>query len=112
MKLSLHRAEDFNRDFDLRYRWYLEHADESVAERYLMAVRNTLLLLATQPDLGRCRKFRHLALRDIRSFRLVAPFGVHLIFYRHSETELYAERLLHGSRDLPRRLLEPPGSGD
>ena len=36
MKLSLHRADDFNTDFDLQYRWYLEHANESVAERYLI----------------------------------------------------------------------------
>ena len=112
MKLSLHRANDFNRDFDLQYRWYLEHANESVAERYLNAVKATLDLLATQPDLGRRRKFRHPELRDIRSFRVVSPFGVHLIFYRHSATELFAERVMYGGRDLPRRLIEPPGAAD
>ena len=110
MKLLLHRSEDFNRDFDLQYRWYLEQAGEAVAERYLSAVLATLRLLATQPGLGRRRKFRHPTLRGIRSFRLVAPFGVHLIFYRHDSAELSAERLMHGARDLPRRLAEPPGS--
>jgi hypothetical protein len=30
------------------------------------------------------------------------------IFYRHNSAELSAERLMHGARDLPRRLLEPP----
>ena len=112
MNLLLHRADDFDCDFDLQYRWYLEHASESVAERYLMAVRATLKLLAAQPDLGRRRKFHHPALRDIRSFRLVSPFGAHLIFYRHSATALFAERLMYGGRDLPRRLIEPPGSED
>jgi len=112
MKLSPHRADAFNSDFDLQYRWYLEHANESVAERYVVAVRATLELLAAQPDLGRRRKFRHSALRSIRSFRLVSPFGVHLIFYRHSATEFFAERLMHGGRNLPRRLAEPPGSSD
>ncbi len=110
MTLALHRSDDFNRDFDLQYRWYLEQAGEAVAERYLNAVVVTLRLLATQPDLGRRRKFRHPALAGIRSFRLASPFEAHLIFYRHSSAELSAERLMHGARDLPRRLVEPPGS--
>ena len=101
---------DFNSDFNLQYRWYLEHANESVAERDLAAVKATLQLLATQPDLGRRRKFRLPALRDIRSFRLVSPFEVHLIFYRHSTTELFAERVMYGGRDLPRRLVQAPES--
>lgn len=77
-----------------------------------MAVQTTLELLAVQPGLGRTRKFRHPVLRDIRSFRLAPPFGVHLIFYRHSSTTLYLERLMFGGRDLSRRLVERPGSGD
>jgi toxin ParE1/3/4 len=110
MKLALQRSEDFNRDFDLQYQWYLERAGEAVAEHYLNAVLATLRLLVTQPDLGRRRKFRHPALQGIRSFRLAPPFGVHLVFYRYNSAELSAERLMHGARDLPRRLVEPPGS--
>jgi toxin ParE1/3/4 len=110
MTLALHRSDDFNRDFDLQYRWYLEQAGEAVAERYLQALLGTLRLLATQPGLGRQRKFRHPALQGVRSFRLASPFHVHLIFYRHDTTELFAERLMHGARDLPRRLVEPPDS--
>jgi toxin ParE1/3/4 len=108
MNLTLHRSDDFNRDFDLQYRWYLEQAGEAVAERYLQALLGTLRLLAAQPGLGRQRTFRHPALRDMRSFRLASPFEVHLIFYRHHAGELFAERLMHGARDLPRRLVEPP----
>ena len=110
MTLALHRSDDFNRDFDLQYRWYLEQAGEAVAECYLQALLGTLRLLATQPGLCRQRKFRHPALRGMRSFRLASPVEVHLIFYRHHASELVAERLMHGARDLPRRLLEPPGS--
>lgn len=110
MTLALHRSDEFNRDFDLQYRWYLEQAGEAVAERYLEAVLATLHLLATQPELGRRRKFRHPTLRGIRSFRLASPFGVHLLFYRHNSAEVCAERLMHGARDLPRRLVEPRGS--
>jgi toxin ParE1/3/4 len=110
MTLALHRSDDFNRDFDLQYRWYLEQAGEAVAERYLDAVLATLHLLASQPGLGRLRKFHHPTLRRIRSLRLSSSFAVHLIFYRDSSTALFAERLMHGARDLPRRLVEPPGS--
>jgi len=80
-----------------------------VAERYLEAMLATLRLPVTQPDLGRRRKFRHRALRGIRSFRLASPFQVHLILYRHNSAGLFVERLRHGARDLPRRLVEPPG---
>jgi toxin ParE1/3/4 len=110
MNLTLHRSDDFNRDFDLQYRWYLEQAGEAVAERYLQALLATLRLLATQPGLGREREFRHPSLRGMRSFRLASPFEVHLIFYRHDADRLLAERLMHGARDLPRRLVEPPGA--
>jgi plasmid stabilization system protein ParE len=110
MKLSLHRSDDFNRDFQLQYQWFLENADEAVAERYLDAVAATLRLLAAQAGLGRLRKFRHPALQGIRSFRLASPFEVHLLFYRHNSIGLFAERLMHGARNLPKRLMEPPGS--
>lgn len=109
MNDSLHRADEFNRDFDFQYRWYLEQAGEGVAERYLEAVRETLHLLVAQPGIGQRRKFHHPGLQDIRSFRLISPFEVHLLFYRYSGNELVAERLMHGARDLPRRLMEPSG---
>jgi plasmid stabilization system protein ParE len=107
MKLSLHRAETFNADFDQQYRWYLEQVGEELAGRFLKAVENTLQSLLMQPDLGRRRKFRHPALAGIRSFQVQPPFQKILIFYRHTATELSAERLMHGARDLPRRLVEP-----
>ena len=35
-------------------------------------------------------------------------FDAHLIFYRCSETSISIERVMHGARDLPQRLLEAP----
>src|SRR5436190_11244960 len=105
MKLSLHRAEDFNADFDQQYRWYLAQAGEGLAERFLAAVLATLKSLAAQPDLGRRRKFRHPALCNLHSFRINPPFGNVLIFYRIASDTLEAWRLMHGARDLPRRLV-------
>jgi|SRR5205823_6172235 len=112
MSLALQRSEFFNRDFDLQYRWYLANAGERVAERYLVAVMATLRSLAEQPEIGRRRAFRHPDLRNLRSFNVEPPFGLHLLFYRHTATELFAERVMHGSRDLPRRLREPPDAED
>jgi toxin ParE1/3/4 len=112
MSLALRRSDDFNHDFELSYRWYLEQAGEEVAESFLAAVLATLSQLATHPDLGVQRRFRHPSLRGIRSLKVEAPFGVILVFYRHTETELIAERLMHGARDLPRRLLEPPEASE
>jgi toxin ParE1/3/4 len=107
MKVSLHRADEFNADFDQQYRWYLAEAGEEIAERFLRAATNTLLLLSEQPDLGPRRKFRHPLLHDLRSIQVEQPFQKVLIFYRVAENTLQAWRLMHGARDLPRRLVEP-----
>jgi plasmid stabilization system protein ParE len=45
----------------------------------------------------------------MRYFAFAAPFQVHLILYRSVEGRLMIERVMHGARDLPRRLLQEPG---
>ena len=32
MTLALHRSDEFNRDFDLPYRWYREQAGEAASD--------------------------------------------------------------------------------
>jgi plasmid stabilization system protein ParE len=110
MKLSLHRADRFNSDFRRQYHWYLEEASEDVAKSYLRAVENTIELLLIHPDLGQRQRFRNPILANIRSSRVESPFQNLLVFYRHHEKELSVERLMHGARDLPRRLTEPQDS--
>ena len=112
MALELHRAEFFLRDFDLQFARYLVEAGEPVAERYFAALEATLEQLARHPGLGRIRRFDHPLLKGIRSYRVNPPFHKHLIFYRHTATRLFAERIVHGARDLPRRLLQSPGMDD
>jgi plasmid stabilization system protein ParE len=109
MKLSLHRADDFNSDFRHQYDWYLHEASEDIAENFLEAVQSTLQRLLTHPDLGRKLKYRNPKLSNIQLFRVDAPFHRLSIFYRHDGKVLSVERLMHGARDLPRRLTEPPG---
>jgi toxin ParE1/3/4 len=95
-------------DLTHQYRWYLENATVEVAERYLKSFDLTAEKLARQPGLGRARKFRSRELTGIRSYPVAGRFSVHLIFYRASGDELRIERVMHGARDLPRRLLEVP----
>jgi toxin ParE1/3/4 len=112
MSLALERAAWFTEDFERQARWYARHATEAVAARYLEALKQTLEVLARHPGLGRPRRFRHPNLAGLRSYRIEPPFRKHLIFYRHDETTLYAERVMHGARDLPRRLVKPPEAND
>ena len=96
-------------DLTNQYRWYCDNAGDRVAERFLAAFDATVKRLADIPDLGRLRRFRDPELAGLRSVGVSRPFGGHLIFYRASELEISIERVMHGSRDLPRRLLEAPG---
>ena len=106
----LRRSEYFKIDFYQHYRWYLENASETIANEFLNAVRQTLRLLARQPEVGRRRNFRHPELQDIRSFRVHSPFDRLLIFYRVTDESIEVWRIMHGARNLPRRLPKPPDS--
>ena len=97
-------------DLDLQYEWYADAADEDLAERYLSAFHETKEELCRQPDLGRIRKFRNRRLARLRSLQLQGSFHKHLVFYRVEDNTLVVFRVLQGMRDLPRRLLEPPGT--
>jgi len=110
MPLQIQRAIFFIEDFDLQTNWYAQRGGEEVAYRWFAAVESTLFMLASQPDAGRERSFPHRELRGLCSFRVIQPFNVFLIFYRTTSDTLFAERLIHGARDLPRRLREPPGA--
>ena len=108
--LIIQRTADASEDVRLQSLWYDINAGQDVAERYLNFFVQTLHTLAKQPDLGRIRKFRDRRLAKLRSFRIEESFEKHLIFYRVEDDTLVVFRVLHGVRDLPRRLLEPPGA--
>ena len=95
-------------DLTHQYRWYLDNAGEPVAERFLAAFDATVERLAQIPELGRRRRFRDPELGGLRSLAVRGRFGAHLIFYRGSEAGISIERVMHGARDLPQRLLEAP----
>jgi plasmid stabilization system protein ParE len=107
MSLPISISARAEQDMTLQYRWYLENADEQIAERYLAAVHETIQTLAGKPDLGRLRHFTASELAHVRCIQVRKPFDRHLLFYWDGDT-LRIERVMHGARDLPRRLLEEP----
>jgi toxin ParE1/3/4 len=108
MSLPIVIALRAEQDIALQHRWYLENSDdEEVAERYLMAVDQSIQRLALHPELGLRRHFHSVELAGIRSFQAARPFNKHLIFYQAGD-QLSIERIMHGARDLPQRLLEDP----
>jgi plasmid stabilization system protein ParE len=105
--LPLQKSAAFKADVVLAFDWYLEAGGERVAWRFFDAVSSTLADLAERPGLRKARRFSHPELQRLRSFRTCPPFHAHLTFYRNTDEILSAERLMHGRRDLPRRLREP-----
>ena len=110
MSLSLQRSDDFWADLTRQVDWYRDEANPRVAGRFVDAVEATLDILLEQPGMGRARFRNWPELGGIRSFRVQRPFHRFLIFYRHDTSALFAERLIYGGRDLPRRLLESPSA--
>ena len=110
MTLAIHKAEFFTQDFAKQFAWYVDEAGPDVARRFQQALDNSLNKLARQADLGRPRHFQNPRLQNLRSFQLERPFNKLLIFYCASDDTLQVVRLMHGARDLPRRLVEPPDS--
>ena len=112
MSLLIQRASFFTADFESQFAWYGERAGAEVAWKFQAALDTSLRKLSIQPDLGRLRHFRHPKLQDLRSFRVERPFDNLLVFYRVQGDVLQAVRLMHGARNLPRRLTEPPGAAE
>jgi toxin ParE1/3/4 len=108
MSLVVRQSDYFWADLQRQVDWYRDHATPEVAEGYVEAVEAALQELAKMPGVGRPRFADCPALVGIRSWRVRRPYNRHLVFYRFDDETLFAERVLHGARDLPRRLLESP----
>jgi plasmid stabilization system protein ParE len=105
---AIEKSPLFHTDVTNQFGWYFGVAGEELAWRFFKSVDLTLIKLSSQPDLGRRRRFRNPLLQGLWSFPVTAPFNKFLIFYRVTNDTLEAWRLMHGARDLPRRLVEPP----
>ena len=112
MRLPTERSQWCLGDLEHYAAWYDREADWDVAERYLDAVARSIGRLAEMPEMGYQTSFHAPELRGIRCWPVERPFQKHLIFYRYDERVLRIERVVHGSRDLVRRLRETPHRGE
>lgn len=112
MSLHLRQSDWFWADLAKQVDWYRDNASPEVAGRFVDAVERTLKQLTRMPGLGRRRFIEWPELEGMHSFRVQHPFRRLLIFYRFNNSTLFAERLIHGVRDLPRRVRESPYEGE
>jgi toxin ParE1/3/4 len=104
--IAVQKSDLFTADVAQQFSWYHNNASDVVAWRFFAAVDLTVSQLAREPNLGRVRHFRHPQLQNLRSFRVEPPFQKIQIFYRITTDGVQIWRLMHGARDLPRRLAE------
>jgi plasmid stabilization system protein ParE len=108
--MNVRKTDEFIADIERQFEWYAVNAGWEVADRYLVAVEATCQLLGQHPHLGPRGGFTHHRLREWRFFLVFRPFNKHVLFYEVLADELVLRRAMHGHRNLPRQLLEPPGT--
>jgi|SRR6185369_6301450 plasmid stabilization system protein ParE len=108
MSRRVHYAPWFDADLHFRTAWYAEAGGEELAERFVTAVKTTVSKLSDNPRLGWRPYPRDSDLDMVYAMLVERPFRKHILFYRFAEEDLFLERLIHGARDLPQRLREPP----
>jgi plasmid stabilization system protein ParE len=106
--MSVRKSDDFIADVERQFEWYAVNAGWGVARRYLDTAEATCRLLGQHPQLGPRGGFAHPHLRDWRFFVVFRPFNKHVLFYEVVGDDVVMRRAMHGHRDLPRRLPEPP----
>ena len=94
------------RDLIQQWVWYAENASIEVADRFLRAADKTLDLLSTQPESGAAFFARKPELQNMRQFPVSDGFGKILLFYFPLQDGVDLVRVVHGSRDLERLLVE------
>lgn len=106
--MNRHRvASAFDRDLARATRRYLNMAGADVATRFLESAERTMNLIQQFPEVGRLKFREHPELGGTRCLAVQRPFSVWLIFYHAAQGIIHFDRLIHGARDLPRRLLNP-----
>lgn len=109
--MNVRKTDEFIADVERQFEWYVIEAGWEAAERFLKAVKATCELLGRHPRLGSRGRFEHPRLRKWHFALVFRPFNKHLVFYEVAGDDVIMRRAMHGQRDLPRRLLEPPETG-
>jgi toxin ParE1/3/4 len=100
------KREGARRDLIQQWVWYAENASIEVADRFLVAVDNTLNLLSSRPESGTPFFVRESELQGMRRFPVSNGFKKILLFYFPLQDGVDLVRVVHGSRDLRKLLAE------
>jgi toxin ParE1/3/4 len=103
---SVRKREAAKRDLIAQWVWYAENAGIEVADSFLEAAEKTLTLLSTQPETGARFFASKVELQGMRRFPISDGFEKLLVFYFPLEDGIDLIRVVHGSRDLERLLVE------
>ena len=110
MSLRVEYSAWFDADLQFCTAWYIEQSGSELADRFLNAVEITLRKLASNPRRGRRAYPDDSHLTSLYGVLVERPFHKYILYYRFTDQVLSVERLIHGARDLERRLREPPGT--
>jgi toxin ParE1/3/4 len=103
---TVRKREAARRDLVAQWIWYAENASIDVADRFLKAADDTASMLAGQPEAGYRFFVRRPELQGMRRFPLSDGFEKILLFYFPLNDGIELVRVVHGSQDLERLLLE------
>jgi toxin ParE1/3/4 len=90
---------------------YIAANNPRAALRFVDTVFRHLQLLATQPELGRVRRFPGSRFPGLRSWR-VPGFRSYVMFYRRAGRDVEVVRVLHAARDLDALFREPEAANE
>lgn len=104
-KLVVPRARA-NRDVDEILAHYLREGEERAGLRFIGALEAAYKRIARHPAAGLPRYGHELDIPGLRAWPLKRH--PHLVFYVEREDHIDLWRVLHGQRDIPSWLREPP----
>lgn len=110
MSLPVRRSDEAQLDVEFQAEYYGQRDGLQLALDFTHAVERSCAALGATPFLGPLYKLKHARLGRLRKWRVEEPFDKHLIFYWVDQDAIAVVRIIHGMRDLPRRLLEAPGA--
>jgi toxin ParE1/3/4 len=97
------RRAQAKRDISRHFAYLAEHADITVARRFVRAIHSASRMLAEMPELGVRRPFKKKRLANVRMWP-VREFRQFLIFYEPVEDGIRLLRIIHAKQDYPRVL--------
>jgi plasmid stabilization system protein ParE len=106
MTLALVESDAFLQDLEHQFEWYIHESKLDspdaieLANKFRVAVSDTLKTLVRQPEMGRRRFPLRAELKGTRSWRVNPPFDRFLIYYYVENEMLLADRLIEGHRQI------------